>query len=64
MKKENIKNYYLNRKNELIEEAVLFQSTLEEMSYSYGELFYISGYFEKYARRFGLLKEFRNNGII
>ena len=33
-------------------------------NYSYGELIERGNYFEKLAKRYGLTKEFRENGII
>ena len=38
--------------------------TFANRNYSYGELAYFSDYFEAKARRYGLVKEFKENGII
>ena len=40
------------------------QADFASHSYSYGELACFSGYFETKARRYGLVKEFKENGII
>lgn len=41
-----------------------WQSDFADHNYSYGELAYFSDYFETKARRYGLVKEFKENGII
>lgn len=56
--------YYERRKTEIIEEAQNFQFDFSNNCYSYGELAEIQGYFEKQGKRYGLLKEFRENCII
>jgi len=55
---------YLKGKNNARDEAVKWQAEFSEHDYSYGELAYFSNYFETKARRYGLVKEFRENGII
>lgn len=54
---------YAERKNCLIDKAVEF-STEHMPGLSYGELADISAWFIKQARRFGMLREFAENGII
>lgn len=45
-------------------EAITFQSKLQEHNISYGELVCMQNYFYKLGKRYGLIKEFRENGII
>ena len=53
-----------------IMQAVVRQSAIEwqtetvEKSLSYGELLHDTRIFEKYAKKYGLQREFRENGII
>lgn len=44
--------------------AIDYQDWASEQSLSYGELFYYQNKLEKLAKRFGLVKEFKENGII
>lgn len=44
--------------------AVEWSMDFDNHDYSYEELVYWQGYFERLARRYGLVKEFRENGII
>lgn len=44
--------------------AIIYQNDAERVGMSYGEAAAIAEYFEKLARRFGLLREFRENAII
>jgi hypothetical protein len=46
------------------EEAIDWQMAASEQSLSYGELADAMAHFEKTGRRYGLLQEFRENGII
>lgn len=55
---------YQKGKEKARNEAVDWQSDFAGHNYSYGELAYFSDYFEKKARRYGLVKEFKENGII
>lgn len=45
-------------------EAIEWQYDFDNHDYSYGELAWWLDYFYGKAKRFGLIKEFRNNGII
>lgn len=45
-------------------EAKEFQSSFNDHDYSYSELLERQAYFEKMGKRYGLLKEFKENGII
>jgi hypothetical protein len=44
--------------------AVEWQSGFCDQNYSYGELVYWQRYFERLAKRYGLVEEFKENGII
>ncbi len=44
--------------------AIEWQANFPNHDYSLGELLYFQGIFEKYGKRYGLLREFRENGII
>ncbi len=60
--KNNKINYYRKRQNEIRNEAIDFQ--MDDFQYSYGGLLMIQEYFEKFGKRYGLLREFKNEGII
>ena len=51
-------------KGELREQAIDYQRWASEQSLSMFELGCFSDYFERLGKRYGLLKEFRENGII
>lgn len=55
---------YQDAKEKARNEAIDWQYEFAEHDYSYGELAYWQDYFEKKARRYGLVQEFRENGII
>ena len=57
-------SYYKTRKAQAIEEAIAYQLEAGERCLSYGELAEIGAHFEKLAKRYGLIKEFKENGII
>lgn len=57
-------NRYQKGKEKTRNEAVDRQADFASHNYSYGELTCFSGYFEAKAVRYGLVKEFRENGII
>jgi len=44
--------------------AIDYQNWASEQSMSYGELAEYQNYFEKLGKKFGLKKEFKENGII
>lgn len=56
-------NYYQKRKAEVRQEAVDWQLDFGNHNYSWGELAYNGDYFERLGKRYGLLREFRENGI-
>lgn len=54
---------YQEMKEKARNEALDWQDTWAEVSYSYGELAAWYAHFERLGRRYGLLTEFRENGI-
>lgn len=54
---------YAEKKEEVRQKAIDFQR-IDEGGLSYGEYALIGEYFETYGKRYGLLEEFRENGII
>ena len=57
------KKSYQEMKIEAREQAIDWQIETSEQNLSYGELADAQEYFEKQGRRYGLLQEFRENGI-
>lgn len=57
-------NAYQKAKGRAMDEAIMWQLDFNNHNYSYEELSYYGEYFERLARKYGLLKEFRENGII
>ena len=55
---------YAERKNAARDLAIEYQTMTTCGGLSYGELSAISAYFENIARRYGLIQEYRENGII
>lgn len=58
-----MKNYQ-TRKAAARDAAIMAQQEAAEQSPSYGEVAETADRLERLARRFGLLREFRENGII
>lgn len=58
------KGYYTLRKAEVREEAIQWQDDFSRNNYSYFVIFQRQKYFEKLGRRYGLLREFKENAII
>lgn len=56
-------NKYQQGKERTREKAVNWQLDFNNHNYSYGELYEFGDYFYKLGKRYGLLKEFRENGI-
>ncbi len=52
------------KKDILREFAIEWQTRFSEFNYSYYELADWQTFFEEYGKRYGLLREFRENGII
>lgn len=57
-------NAYQRGKNNAIEKAIEWQLNFNNHNYSYAELAYYTGYFSRLAKKYGLISEFRENGII
>lgn len=55
---------YREKKARLREEAVRWQHDFSNYNYSYAELAEKLAYFEKEGKKYGLVKEFKENGII
>lgn len=53
---------YKERKAEVEQKAIDFQR-IDEGGLSYGELALIQSYFETYGKRYGLMREFKENCI-
>ena len=54
---------YAERKANVREEAIDWQTMASEGDMSYGELAEAGDYFYRLGKRYGLLREFRENGI-
>lgn len=57
-------NKYTQLKEKARDKAIEWQNDFYNYNYSYEELTYYQSYFSKLAKRYGLVKEFRENGII
>lgn len=55
---------YQTKKDEARRKAIDWQLDFSNHNYSWYELMKFSEYFYKLGKRYGLLKEFRENGII
>ena len=55
---------YQRAKARARDKAIEWQLDFNNQNYSYGELAYYGNYFERLAKRYGLVKEFKENGII
>lgn len=58
-----MKNKYQTWKEKARDIAINWQSENSDYPYSYGGLMILQEYFYKLGKRYGLLKEFRENGI-
>ena len=56
-------NYYRKRQGELRDEAIDWQNDFGNHNYYWSEIADWQYYFETMGRRYGLLTEFRENGI-
>ncbi len=54
---------YQKMKEKVRQEAIDWQWDFCNHNYSYEELIEFQSYFERLGKRYGLLKEFRENGI-
>ena len=61
--KENRKEYYARMKRRARNTAIYWQEKFSEKSMSHEELAEAQSHFEKLGKRYGLLAEFRENGI-
>ena len=57
-------NKYQQAKERARQKAINTQQHFSENSYSMSDLADFSAYFEKLGKRYGLIKEFKENGII
>lgn len=57
-------NQYQKAKNRARDKAIEWQLSFNDNNYSYGELAEYCSYFTKLGKRYGLIREFRENGII
>lgn len=57
------KKTYQERKEAARQEAIEWQCEAGQKNYSYYELSIIGNYFHNLGKRFGLLREFRENAI-
>lgn len=57
-------NKYKKEKEKARQTAINWQNETSQKTMSYAELMEISNYFEKLAKRYGLIKEFKENGIL
>jgi hypothetical protein len=57
-------NKYTQLKERARDKAIEWQNDFNNHNYSYGELAYYGEYFKRLAKRYGLVGEFRENGII
>lgn len=55
---------YAERKGDLIDKAIEWNYASGAANWSYGELATIQEFFERNGKRYGLIREFRENGII
>ena len=55
---------YYEKQEEIRQQAIDWQLDLSNKNYSYLELANWGDYFYKMAKRYGLIKEFRENGIL
>ena len=55
---------YRKAQERVSSKAIEWQNDFDNHDYSYEELVCYGNYFERLAKRYGLVKEFRENGII
>ena len=63
MKRKYNKEYYQRMKRRARDTALCWQEKFRDSSMSWGELAEAQDYFEKLGKRYGLLAEFRENGL-
>lgn len=57
-------NKYQERKERARQKAIDWQLGFSDADYSCAELAFWTDYFERLGKRYGLIEEFRENGII
>lgn len=57
-------NKYQRAKARVRNEAIRWQNDFENHDYTYADLVYWEDYFRRLAERYGLVREFEENGII
>ena len=57
-------NKYKELKEKTRQEAIEWQKDFEEQDYCWGDLHIYQQYFENKAKKYGLIREFRENGIV
>ena len=57
-------NKYKKYKEQTRQQAIEWQRDFENQDYCWGDLTIYHQYFEEKAKKYGLLKEFKENGII
>ena len=57
-------NKYMIKKEEVRQKAIEWQLNYSNNNYSYYDLMIWQDYFYKLAKRYGLIREFKENGII
>lgn len=57
-------NKYFYYKEQSRQEAIFWQIDFSNHNYSYLELYNYGEYFYKKAKRYGLIREFKENGVI
>lgn len=55
---------YQTQKEKARQKAINYQLNEENKPFFWSEICFFSNYFYKLAKRYGLIKEFRENGII
>lgn len=56
-------NKYQAAKEKARQEAMTWQNDFANNNYSYEEIAHFTAHFEQLGKRYGLLREFRENGI-
>lgn len=59
-----MKKDYQILKGEAVQKAIDWQYNFDSNNYDYYDLMLYDEYFTKLAKRYGLIKEFKENGII
>ena len=57
-------NNYQKQKKKARQEAIEWQRNFYNQNWTYQDIYYYTERFERYAKQYGLIKEFRENGII